>query len=122
MLGGMMMMQQATAPATDAAAPAFVLRRPRRFRGMTPTTMVGGIPYRLEDSEDYATAARIKSYLATLPAGSQLNMANGMIDTDIFDDMFEGGMLPQMVQQAAAATTTASTPATGSSTSGGAAP
>jgi len=112
-----MMMQQAATTAADTA-PAFVLRRPRRYRGMTPTTMVAGVPYRLEDSEDYATAARIKSYLATLPAGSQLNLANGMIDTDMFDDLFEGGMLPQMVSQAAAAagvTTAASTTPTDAS-------
>merc|ERR1711971_163603 len=101
LVASMMMQRAAAAPA--GTAPAFVLRRARRYRGMTPTMMVGGIPYRLEDSEDYATAARIKSYLATLPAGSQLNLANGMIDTDIFDDMSEGGMLPQMVSQAAAA-------------------
>jgi len=120
----MMMQQQTAATPADvaAAAPAFVLRRPRRTRGMTPTTMVGGIPYRLEDSEDYATAARIKSYLATLPAGSQLNMANGMIDTDIFDDMFEGGMLPQVMGAAAGAATSATTTAADSTATGGAAP
>merc|ERR1712060_417885 len=53
-LAVMSMMNQAAAaaPAADAT-PAMFLRRPRHTRhiaGMTPTTMLAGMPFRLEDS------------------------------------------------------------------------
>jgi len=119
---------QAAAPAAAPAAPTFVLRTPHYARGMNQMTMGGGLglTFPLDDSEDYMTAMRIKSYLATLPAGSNLNIANGMIgfDTDVYDDFFEGSMLPMMnpMMNQATATATAPTPATGASTTTAAKP